>query len=70
MRVTDKAGKTVDTHINLQFAKNSVNEDFKLQLEGHKISFDVIDTIPFVGGHSIEFGLPMDAPGCRVCHNR
>lgn len=62
VRVTDKAGKTVDTHINLQFAKNSVNEDFKLQLEGHKISFDVIDTIPFVGGHSIEFGLPMDAP--------
>ena len=62
IRVTDKAGKTVDTHINLQFAKNSVNESFKFELKGNKISFDVSDDIPYVGGSSIGFELPITAP--------
>ena len=62
VRVTDKAGKTVDTHINLQFAKNSVNESFKFELKGNKISFDVSDDIPYVGGSSIGFELPITAP--------
>ena len=62
VRVTDKAGKTVDTHINLQFAKNSVNESFKFELKGNKISFDVSDDIPYVGGSSMGFELPITAP--------
>ena len=62
VRVTDKAGKTVDTHINLQFAKNSVNEDFKFELKGNKISFDVPDYIPLVGGSGLTFELPLEAP--------
>lgn len=62
VRVTDKAGKTVDTHINLQFAKNSVNESFKFELKGNKISFDVSDDIPYVGGSSIGFELPLEVP--------
>lgn len=62
IRVTDKDGKTADTRINLQFAKNSVNEETKLELKGKKISFAVSDDIPFVGGSSLGFELPIDVP--------
>ena len=62
IRVLSKAGKTVDTHINLQFAENSVNEGFKFELKGKKISFDVDQKIPYVGGTRIAFDLPVEAP--------
>lgn len=62
VRVTNKAGKTVDTHINLQFAKNSVNEDFAFELKGNKIGFKVSDKVPYVGGSSVSFELPIEAP--------
>ena len=62
VRVTDKTGRTVDTHINLQFAKNSVNEDFQFELKGNKISFAVSDDIPYVGGSSLSFELPLEVP--------
>lgn len=62
VRVMNKSGKTVDTHINLQFEKNSVNKDFKFELKGKKISFKVSDDIPYVGGSSLAFELPIEAP--------
>lgn len=62
IRVLSKAGKTADTQINLQFAENSVNEDFAFELKGKKVSFKVSDKIPYVGGSSVSFALPMTAP--------
>lgn len=61
IRVASKAGKAVDTHINLQFAENSVNEGFKFELKGKKISFEVDEKIPYVGGSRISFELPIEA---------
>ena len=62
VRVANKDKKSADTHINLQFAKNSINEDFKFELKGNKISVDVPNDIPLVGGHSLTFELPLEAP--------
>ena len=62
VRVANRSQKTVDTHINLQFAKNSVNKENKFELKGNKISFKVDDDIPLVGGTSIGFDLPIDVP--------
>lgn len=62
IRVTGKDGKTADTRINLQFAKNSVNKETKLEIKGNKISFAVSDDIPFVGGSSFDLELPIEAP--------
>ena len=62
VRVTGANGQTMDTRINLQFAKNSVNEDFKFELKGKKISVEVSDEIPYLGGTSHTFELPIDVP--------
>ncbi len=62
VRVTSANGQTIDTRINLQFAKNSVNEDFKFELKGKKISFDVSDELPYLGGSSYTFEMPIDVP--------
>ena len=62
VRVTSANGQTMDTRINLQFAKNSVNEDFKFELKGKKISFDVSDELPYLGGSSYTFEMPIDVP--------
>ena len=56
VRVTGANGQTMDTRINLQFAKNSVNEDFKFELKGNHISFDVSDDVPYIGGTTVSFG--------------
>ncbi len=60
--VTGANGQTMDTRINLQFAKNSVNEDFKFELKGKKISFAVSDDIPYIGGTTLSFDMPLNAP--------
>ena len=62
VRVANRSQKTADTHINLQFVKNSVNKENKFELKGKKISFKVDDDIPLVGGTSIGFDLPIDVP--------
>ena len=62
VRVTGANGQTMDTRINLQFAKNSVNEDFKFELKGKKISFAVSDDIPYIGGATLSFDMPLNAP--------
>ena len=65
VRVTDTAGKAVDTHINLQFAENSVNagvDDFKFELKGKKISCVVGEDIPYFGGSTVNFELPFSVP--------
>ena len=62
VRVTGANGQTMDTRINLQFAKNSVNEDFKFELKGNRISFDVSDDVPYIGGTTVSFGLPLEVP--------
>lgn len=62
VRVTGVDGKAADTHINLQFAENAVNEGFKFELKGNKISFDVDGKIPYVGGSNIAFELPIEVP--------
>lgn len=62
VRVANRSQKTVDTHINLQFAENAVNEGFKFELKGNKISFDVDGKIPYVGGSNIAFELPIEVP--------
>lgn len=62
VRVNGANGQTMDTRINLQFAKNSVNEDFKFQLKGKKISVEVSDEVPYLGGTSHTFELPIDVP--------
>lgn len=67
IRVTDKDGKTADTRINLQFAKNSVNKETKLELKGKKINIKVSDKVPFVGGSSLGFELPIEAPVVISC---
>ena len=62
VRVTGKNGKTVDTRINLEFAKNSVNKDYQFGIKGNKISFRISDGVPYVGGSTVTFELPMEAP--------
>lgn len=62
VRVTGANGQTMDTRINLQFAKNSVNEDFKFELKGNRISFDVSDDVPYIGGTTVSFDLPLEVP--------
>lgn len=62
VRVAGTNGQTMDTHINLQFAKNSVNEDFKLELKDNHISFDVSDDVPYIGGTTISVDLPLEVP--------
>ena len=62
VRVTGANGQTMDTRINLQFAKNSVNEDFKFELKGNRIRFDVSDDVPYIGGTTVSFGLPLEVP--------
>ena len=62
IRVTGKDGRIADTHINLQFEENSVNEEFGFELKGNKISFVVSDDVPFVGGSTVSFELPAQVP--------
>ena len=65
VRVTSANGQTMDTRINLQFAKNSVNEDLEFELKGNKISIKVNDEIPYLGGFdgsSYTFEMPIEVP--------
>ena len=65
VRVTSANGQTMDTRINLQFAKNSVNEDLKFELKGNKLSIQVNDEIPYLGGFdgsSYTFEMPIEVP--------
>ncbi|MBQ9458320.1 MAG: carboxypeptidase regulatory-like domain-containing protein [Oscillospiraceae bacterium] len=56
-----KSSGNVDTKINLEFAENSVNKEASISLKGNKISFAVPDNIPFFGGSTLDFDLPIQS---------
>lgn len=62
VRVTDADGKFADTNINLQFARNSVNENTEIKLKSSALSLKISDDIPYLGGTTLKFDLPLQAP--------
>ncbi|MCI6720270.1 MAG: hypothetical protein MR451_05620 [Clostridiales bacterium] len=56
VRVYTTDEQTVDTPINLQFAENPVNKEWKLSLMD-SITLRVPDGIPFLGGNEFKIGL-------------
>ena len=62
VRVTGKDGKSVDTSINLSFSKSSINPTDEISLNGKSISVKVGDDVPFLGGSTIDFDLPIKIP--------
>lgn len=67
VRVTDADGKFADTNINLQFARNSVNENTEIKLKSSALSLPIADEIPYVGGSTLKFDLPLQAPVVFSC---
>ena len=67
VRVTDADGKFADTNINLQFARNSVNENTEIKLKSSALSLPISDEIPYVGGSTLKFDLPLQAPVVFSC---
>ena len=61
-RVVTADGKNVDTHINLEFAENTVNKESSYTWKGASLSFAIKDDIPFVGGGTFDFSLPINVP--------
>lgn len=62
VRVTDADGKFADTNINLQFARNSVNENMAIKLKSSALSLEIPEDIPYVGGSTLKYNLPLQAP--------
>lgn len=69
IRVITSGGDQVDTNINLQFEKATVNSnDFDFSFNGGnknntgKLSFKLGDDIPFVGGGTFSFQVPGSVP--------
>lgn len=67
VRVTDADGKFADTNINLQFARNSVNENTEIMLKSSALSLKISDDIPYLGGTTLKFDLPLQAPVVFSC---
>lgn len=67
IRVTSKTGKAIDTDINLQFAENSVNENTEIMLKSSALSLKISDDIPYLGGTTLKFDLPLQAPVVFSC---
>lgn len=67
VRVTDADGKFADTNINLQFARNSVNENTEIMLKSSALSLKISDDIPYLGGTTLKFDLPLRAPVVFSC---
>lgn len=67
VRVTDADGKFADTNINLQFARNSVNENTEIKLKSSALSLKISDDIPYLGGTTLKFDLPLQAPVVFSC---
>ena len=67
VRVTDADGKFADTNINLQFARNSVNENTEIMLISSALSLKISDDIPYLGGTTLKFDLPLQAPVVFSC---
>lgn len=67
VRVTDADGKFANTNINLQFARNSVNENTEIMLKSSALSLKISDDIPYLGGTTLKFDLPLQAPVVFSC---
>lgn len=67
VRVTDADGKFADTNINLQFARNSVNENTEIMLKSSALSLKISEDIPYLGGTTLKFDLPLQAPVVFSC---
>ena len=67
VRVTDADGKFADTNINLQFARNSVNENTEIMLKSSALSLKISDDILYLGGTTLKFDLPLQAPVVFSC---
>lgn len=67
IRVTSKTGKAIDTDINLQFAENSVNKNTEIMLKSSALSLKISDDIPYLGGTTLKFDLPLQAPVVFSC---
>ena len=59
IRVVSKDGKRVDTKINLVFAENTVNKANSFSLLGKSLKITVKDSVPFLGGTTITYDLPI-----------
>jgi hypothetical protein len=60
IRVIGKDGTKRDTRINLEFSENEVVKEFEFNLDPGKVSLSIPDTVPYVGGGSVDFKLPLD----------
>ena len=70
IRVVPSDGTTsVDTSINLQFAKSPVNRDTQLSLTSGAISFKIGDDVPFLGGQTFSFNLPIKSKVTAFSNN-
>ena len=65
--LTDADGKFADPNINLQFARNSVNENTEIKLKSSALSLKISDDIPYLGGTTLKFDLPLQAPVVFSC---
>ncbi len=62
IRTHGKDGTHADTHINLEFAENKVNSENSLSFDGSKIEIKVRDEVPYVGGSTLSFDMPINIP--------
>lgn len=62
VRVIGIDGGKMDTKINLQFASNTVNEEWALDLSMDEVSIPVPDSVPYVGGSTLKANLPINLP--------
>lgn len=69
IRVITADGERVDTNINLQFEKHDINDVTEISFMGGgkpgedgKLSFKVGDNVPFIGGSTFDFDMPISAP--------
>lgn len=62
VRVYGTDGNPVDTAINLEFAENKANKNTSFELKGKKTSVKIDDDVPFLGGSTLNFDLPIDVP--------
>ena len=60
IRVIGKDGTKRDTSINLEFTENEVVKELEFNLDPGKVSLSIPDTVPYVGGGSVDFKLPLD----------
>ena len=69
VRVIAKSGEYKDTKINLQFEENEINPDTTFSLKGKKFTFSVADSVPFLGGRTLTFELPIRCPVYHAVDN-